>query len=267
VIFTEHGRHFPDVVSRKRRLLNRILFDRLADEVTAVCEFSARSLAVNDGFDGSRIRVVPNGIEVDRYRRRESQRELRTRLGWPVERRYVTSVARFHPVKDHATLVNGFAAVARTRSDVDLMLAGDGELREDLERQVETLGLAGRVTFLGVRRDVPDLLMASDVFTLSSLSEASSLTLLEAMASGLPVVVTDVGGNPELVRQGVDGLLVPRRDPVALGAALLRLLNDPALSASMGQAASARVAQEFDLGKTNDRYAALYSKNARSTAG
>jgi glycosyltransferase involved in cell wall biosynthesis len=267
VIFTEHGRHFPDVVSRKRRLLNRILFDRLADEVTAVCEFSARSLAVNDGFDGSRIRVVPNGIEVDRYRRQESPRELRTRLGWPVERRYVTSVARFHPVKDHATLINAFATVARTRSDVDLMLAGDGELRENLERQVETLGLAGRVRFLGVRRDVPDVLMASDVFTLSSLSEASSLTLLEAMASGLPVVVTDVGGNPELVRRGVDGLLVPRRDPVALGAALLRLLNDPALSASMGRAASARVAEEFDLGKTIDRYAALYQENARSTVG
>jgi glycosyltransferase involved in cell wall biosynthesis len=179
----------------------------------------------------------------------------------------VTSVARFHPVKDHATLINAFATVARTRSDVDLMLAGDGELRENLERQVETLGLAGRVRFLGVRRDVPDVLMASDVFTLSSLSEASSLTLLEAMASGLPVVVTDVGGNPELVRRGVDGLLVPRRDPVALGAALLRLLNDPALSASMGRAASARVAEEFDLGKTIDRYAALYQENARSTVG
>src|SRR6185312_12907577 len=106
--------------------------------------------------------------------------------------------------------LTGFAQVATP--DVDLVLAGDGPLRPDLEDLARQLGVANRVIFLGVRSDVPAVLQALDVFAMTSLSEAASLTLLEAMASARPVVVTDVGGNPEIVRNGVDGVLVPRGD-------------------------------------------------------
>ena len=122
---------------------------------------------------------------------------------------YIAMVARFHPVKDHAMLLHAFGQAA-ARADVDLLLVGDGKLRGPLESLVASLGLTGRVRFLGVRPDVPDLLRAVDVFALTLVSEAASLTLLEAMASRLPVVVTAVGGNPEIVREGVEGLLVPR---------------------------------------------------------
>lgn len=258
VIFTEHGRHYPDVVSWKRRLMNRLLFDHLADEVTAVCDFSARALAANDGFSRQRIRVIPNGIELDRYAQVSDRDGLRRRLGLDPQRLYVTIVARFHPVKDHATLLTAFRTVAATRADVDLLLVGDGQLRDALEAQVAASGLVGRVRMVGVQSNVPEWLNASDVFTLSSVSEAASITLLEAMACGLPAVVTAVGGNPELVREGRDGLLVPRGDAVAFASALLKLLAEPDTRAAMGASGRQRVRDEFLLEDTVRRYAELF---------
>ena len=135
-------------------------------------------------------------------------------------------------------LLHAFAGVAAARADVDLLLVGDGPLRGTLTELVRSLGLDSRVHFLGVRSDVPDILRALDVFALTSLSEAASLTLLEAMAAGVPVVVTAVGGNPELVRHGIDGLHVPRGDAGATALALLQILGDPAAASVMGSSGS-----------------------------
>jgi glycosyltransferase involved in cell wall biosynthesis len=260
LILTEHGRHYPDVVSPVRRAVNRLVFDHLADAVNAVSAFSGRALQRIDGFSGRRIEVIDNGIEVERYGAAPDRAALRRRLGLDPARRYVVTVARFHPVKDHATLLRAFARVASTQPDVELLLAGDGPLRGELEGQARALGIAGRVRFLGVRSDVPDLLQAADVFALTSLSEAASLTVLEAMASRLPVVLTAVGGNPELARQGVDGLLAPRGDDAAIAAALLRLLGDPAAAAAMGAAGRARVEERFQLRGTVQNYWRLYQR-------
>jgi glycosyltransferase involved in cell wall biosynthesis len=259
VIFTEHGRHYPDVVSWKRRLGNRILFDRLADEVTAVCDFSAKSLADKDGFAARRITVIPNGIDIERYQAVPDRDDLRRRLGLASDRLYIILVARFHPVKDHATLLRGFAGVAAARPNVDLLLAGDGPLRPVLEAQIAALGITSRVRLLGVRSDVADLLRAADIFTLSSVSEAASITLLEAMASGLPAVVTAVGGNPELVRGGVDGVLVPRGDAAAFTAAFLDLIDHPGRRRQMGQSGADRVRDQFQMATTIERYGQLYA--------
>jgi glycosyltransferase involved in cell wall biosynthesis len=260
VILTEHGRHFPDVVSPLRRTVNRLVLDHLADAVNACCGFSARSLAQVDGFAARRIEVIPNGIELERYSPAPDRAALRRSLGLDANRRYVATVARFHPVKDHATLLRGFRQVATGRPDVDLLLVGDGPLRDVLEEQTRALSLAGRVRFLGVRSDVPSLLKAVDLFALTSLSEAASLSILEAMASCLPVVGTAVGGNPEMVHHGVEGLLVPRGDAVATGSAMLRLLDDPATAAAMGAAGRARVEQCYQLGQTVENYWRLYQR-------
>lgn len=157
-------------------------------------------------------------------------------------------------------LLEAFQRVVRGRPDVDLLLVGDGPLRGDLTAQAETLGISARVRFLGVRSDVAELLAASDIFALTSVSEAASLTLLEAMASRLPVVVTAVGGNPELVRAGVDGLLVPRGDAQATAEAIGSLLDDPARAQTMGQAGAARVKEVFRLERTIGRYYDLYAE-------
>jgi glycosyltransferase involved in cell wall biosynthesis len=258
VIFTEHGRHYPDVVSRKRRLANWLIFDKLADDVTAVCQFSARSLSDQDGFSGDRIEIIPNGIDFEKYQTGEDRAALRWRLGLKPGRRYIIIVARFHPVKDHATLITAFAGLAASRADVDLLLVGDGPLRPDIERQISALGIVDRVHLLGIRSDVADWLRTADIFTLSSVSEAASITLLEAMASGLPAVVTNVGGNPELVRDGIDGVLVPRGDAAAFTAAFSRLLEDDVTRLEMGRSGAARVLDHFLLDTTIARYGKLY---------
>ena len=258
MIFTEHGRHWPDVVSPKRRLANRLLLGRMADRITAVCAFSARALAEKDGFRADRIDVIENGIDADRYQAPRDRSLLKARLALAPGRRYIATIARFHPVKDHQTLLRAFAKVAGDVADVDLLLVGDGPLREDLETLVKSLGLDQRVRFLGVRQDVPDILAAVDLFALSSVSEAASITVLEAMATGTPVVVTDVGGNPEMVRNGVDGLLTPRGDAPAMADSLLRLLANPGLAASMGAQAAERARTTYRLDRTIDRYYQLY---------
>ena len=264
VMFTEHGRHYPDVVSSRRRTVNRLLLARLADEVNGVCDFSARSLVEVDGFSQAAIEVIPNGIDPRRYEPASDRAASRLRMGLDPGRRYVICVARFHPVKNHAMLVNAFAEVADKARDVDLLLAGDGPMRQDLESQVANLGLTRRVRFLGIRDDVPELLGVSDLFVLTSLSEAASFTLLEAMATSLPVVVTDVGGNPEIVRQGIDGVLVPRTDANQAAMAMLRILQDPRLAASMGESARRRVRERYSLENTVamyfDRYVAAAAR-------
>jgi glycosyltransferase involved in cell wall biosynthesis len=266
-MFTEHGRHYPDVVSRKRRLLNRFVLSRVADEVNGVCGFSVRSLASIDGFGHSTMEVIENGIDLERYDPARDRRAACRLLGLDPSRRYVVCIARFHPVKDHRTLLTAFARVAAVRPDVDLLLAGDGPLRESLQATARELGITGRVRFLGVRDDVPDLLCASDVFALTSVSEAASITLLEAMACGRPVVVTDVGGNPDIVRHGVDGLLAPRGDSQAIADAVLSLLEHPELAAAMGCSGRSRVEATYRLENTIGKYAERYERAAMRVRG
>ena len=258
LILTEHGRHYPDIVSPPRRAANRLVLDRLADRVNACCRFSARALCQTDGFAGRRIEVIENGIDVDRYGPAADVAAHKRSLGLDPSRRYVAHVARHHPVKDQPTLIRGFAATAREVPDVDLLMAGDGPLRSDLEALARSLGIADRVKFLGIRSDVPQVLQAADVFALTSVSEAASLTLLEAMATGLPAVVTAVGGNPEIVRHDREGLLVARGDAAGCGRALTRLLRDPELAAELGQNARERVEQRYRLEQTVAAYHRLY---------
>jgi glycosyltransferase involved in cell wall biosynthesis len=261
LMFTEHGRHYPDVVSWKRRVTNRFVLGRFADEIHGVCQFSADSLAAIDGFSTQPITVIRNGIDLARYPA-TPRLEARRRLGLPVDRRYVICVARFHPVKDHAMLLAAFARAATQVADADLLLAGDGPLRPQLASQAAALGIENRVHFLGVRGDIPDLLRASDVFALTSISEAASLTLLEAMACRLPVVVTAVGGNPEIVEDGRQGFLVPRGDAVAAADAMTSLLRDPARAAQMGDAGHDTVSDRYRLEETIAAYATRYEAAA-----
>ena len=260
LIQTEHGRHYPDIVDPLRRCVNRVVFDKLADASNACCLFSAKALCRNDGFVGSKIGVIENGVELSRYRPDRDVVAARRLIGLDPARRHIGCVARFHPVKDHAMLLRAFARLAAKLPDVDLVFAGEGQLRPDLERQAAEAGITHRVKFLGVRTDVPDVLAALDLFALASVSEAASLTLMEAMATARPSVVTNVGGNPELVRQGIDGLLVPRGDDEACAVAMMTILGDPKLAASMGEAARRRAETTFNLDVTVRAYYDLYAK-------
>jgi glycosyltransferase involved in cell wall biosynthesis len=257
LVFTEHGRHFPDHVSASRRMGNRLLLKHLADAVNAVSAFSADSLASQDGFSRQQIEVIENGIDLERFRPGTGML-----ADLDPSRRYIVHVARLHPVKDQATLLRAFRLVTDTIHDVDLLMAGDGELSHDLAKLAEELKLEGQVRFLGIRHDVPSLLRAAKIFVLTSRSEGAPLTLLEAMAVGLPVVVTAVGGMPEIVRDGIDGLLAPRGDANAIASALIRLLENSATALAMGAAGTQRIRERYTIDRTVERYYRLYMRLA-----
>jgi glycosyltransferase involved in cell wall biosynthesis len=263
LIFTEHGRHYPDLVSLKRRVINRLFLARLADEITGVCRFSMRALGENDGFAGRRIDIIENGVDADRYGPVEDRSAVCDRIGIKPTRRYISCIARFHKVKDHKTLIRAFEVIARERNDVDLLLAGDGPLRGALEQQVEKCNLRQRVVFLGSREDVPDILRVSDILVLMSVSEAASLTLLEAMASALPVVATNVGGNPEIVRNEIDGILIKAGDAESAARAINRILSDSELARRLGRSGRKRVLASFSLERTVTRYYRRYIAAAK----
>jgi glycosyltransferase involved in cell wall biosynthesis len=257
VLFTEHGRHYPDFRRPKRVAFNRVLLP-FTDGIVAVSGFIRDCLRDNEGLPESRIRVLYNGIDPDRFAVSPDRDALRRGQGIGPDDPVVGIAARFAPVKDHATLLGAFRAVKQRLPAAKLVLAGDGELRSDLEARSDELGIRDSVRFLGVRRDVPALLRTWDVFCLSSLSEGTSVTLLEAMASGLPAVVTRVGGNPEVVQEGVTGHTAPRGDAEALGDALVRVLSDRETGARMGQAGRTRVHEIFTIDGMVDGYRALY---------
>ena len=264
IIFTEHGRHYPDIVSWKRRTVNRALLQRYSDVTTTCCDFSTVAVQNVEGF--SRAFTLRNGVDLQALPARGSadeQIELRQRLGLDPHTPYAACIARFHPVKDHATLVRAWAQVHEALPNAKLLLVGDGPERQNLKNQIQSLTarssqLSASIEFLGVRNDVADILRAVDVFTLTSVSEAASLTLLEAMASGCASVVTDVGGNAEHLRGGVDGFLVPRSDDQQLAERLLKLLSEESIRTKFGNSARQQIAQRFSLNEAINSYSAQY---------
>lgn len=267
VIFTEHGRAYPDVVSWKRKLVNRFCLQRYANQITACCDFSTCALQKKDGFPHAK--TLRNGVEIGDFVPRGTPDDVqrqRKALGLKADGLYVACVARMHPIKDHATLIRSWKIVQKSVPSAKLLLVGDGPERANIERQIEDAMLRGSVELLGVRHDVKDILRAVNVSTLTSVSEAASLTLLEAMASQCPSVVTDVGGNAELLREGVDGFLVPRGDATVLARRLVELLSDFALQHQFGSAARQRVAENFSLGQAIAAYMSHYENLAQRSA-
>jgi sugar transferase (PEP-CTERM/EpsH1 system associated) len=176
----------------------------------------------------------------------------------------IGTVGRMHGVKDQLTLVRAFlrllAARPEARERVRLVLVGEGPLRAEARALLDGAGAGGLAWLPGERSDIPEILRGLDVFVLPSRAEGISNTILEAMATGLPVVATRVGGNGELVADGETGRLVPRDDPAALAAALAGYLDDPALRAAHGAAGLRRVRESFGLEGMVDRYLAVYDE-------
>jgi glycosyltransferase involved in cell wall biosynthesis len=217
---------------------------------------------VAHGFDGRRGLVIANGYDTAQWRRDPAARaRLRERLGIAEATIVVANVARFDPMKDHATLLRAVAALKDL--NVHFLLVGPGVSADNpfFADHVRDLGLDGRVSLLGERRDVVDLLSASDLFCLSSYTEGLPNAVAEAMACALPCVSTDVGDVAQLV--GDTGRVVPPRDPAALAAALRALIeagNDE--RASLGEGARRRIVEQFDLTRMVADYDSLYARFA-----
>jgi sugar transferase (PEP-CTERM/EpsH1 system associated) len=259
VIFTEHGRHWPDYLRIKRAVINQIL--RLTTGAyTAVSEFSRQSLIDYEKIPSKSIQVIYNGIGPDGSHEGVNDRQIRNEAGLDEQDRLILSIGRMDPIKDFATLIRAFAHAGQQLSRIHLWIAGGGDqaYRRQLSQLVEELGLNGKVKLLGPRRDVKDLLHACDLFALPSITEAASMTILEAMAAGRPVVATHTGGNPELVIHESTGLLVPVADARAMGEAVALLLKDSENRNRMGLAGQARVREKFSRQMAVAQYRNLY---------
>jgi glycosyltransferase involved in cell wall biosynthesis len=200
-----------------------------------------------------------NGVDVRMFQPGPHSARVRGVLGTVPGEVVIGHVARFMPVKNHMLLVNAMARVARVRSNCRLALIGDGVLRPHVEHEVSRLGIQDRVAFLGHLTDLPAVYRDLDIAVLSSVSEATSISILEAMASGLPVVATAVGGTPELLAHGEAGLLVPSEDADALADALVRLVDSVGERRRLGQAARERAVALFSEDAMLDAYEELYS--------
>ena len=212
--------------------------------------------------------MVPVGVDVATLlRARVPRDEARTRLGLPTEGSVIGVVGRLAPIKDHHTFFEAAARVVADRPDTTVVVAGDGQLRASLEAEARSM-LGDRVRFLGWVQDLPALYGAIDVVALTSRSEGTPVALIEAAASGTPVVATGVGGVPEVVRDRETGLLVPPRDPVAVAAQLLTLLQDPQGARKMGEEGARWVRDRFSQERLADDLTRLYGEllaRSRST--
>lgn len=243
IVHTRHhqGVHLSD---RQRRLVRFV--SRWNDQFTCISHESALQ-ASQQGIARHRLRVVHNGIDVERFAHRGADLSG-----------YAVVVARLAPLKGIHHLLDAVPAILARCPDFRLHIAGDGPERAALEQHAERLHLRDVVQFLGTVQDVPTLLAGARLFVLPSLSEGISLTLLEAMASGLPVVTTHVGGNPEVVLDGLTGLLVPPADSPALADALTRCWTEPRLCARFADAGRRRVCEQFDVRRMVSDYEAMY---------
>lgn len=252
VVHTLHNLAHEEAVAADQ-LVQRLCFGHGVHPV-AIGVAVAQSAAALYGQQPAAL--IPNGVPVGAFADARAQHRVRARaeLGLADGEVLVFTAGRLNAQKNHALLLQAFADPRL--GGATLCVAGDGELRPALEAQAAAL--SGRARLLGVRRDVPALLGAADVFALSSDYEGNPLVVMEAMAAGLPVVSTAVGCVPELVVPGT-GLLVDPGQPGALADALAALAADPDRRRAMGEAAKARAARAFDVGLMARRYRALYS--------
>jgi sugar transferase (PEP-CTERM/EpsH1 system associated) len=236
---------------------------RRADQVLSVSYRLAERMAAVTAFPANRIRTIQNGVDIARFAR-VGRAEARQRLALPLETVVVGTAGRLVRVKDHANLIDALALLRTRRQRFIAVISGDGPLRAELEARVAERQLTGQVRFLGHRSDIEHVFAALDVFVLPSRSEGMSNTILEAMASGVPVVATGVGGADELVEHRRTGLLVPPADSGALAEALEALIADSRLRARMAYAARLKAEDEFSLSRMLRDYEALYVTLAKS---
>lgn len=244
VVYTEHGRILPERRRWKRRLINPLLARRV-DHLVSISHSTREAMARYDYFPAERIEVIHNGVDLAQLGKPIDPAAKRRELGLPEAGRIIGAAARLEEVKNLPLLLRVFRRVLDQRPETLLLIAGIGSLEATLKAEAARLGLGEQVRFLGLRFDLPELYQLMEVFLLTSFTEGISITLLEAMASRVPAVATDVGGNGEVVVEGETGYLLPLEDEAGLAARVDGLLADPESARGMGMQGRARVEREF----------------------
>jgi len=272
VVSTSHDADYESVVRLGNPGLTRPkqMFLRLTDALTAavsgaqivaVSEYVAHSAARRLWVGRERIEVIPNCVDTDRFCPDETRRqETRAGLSLSAGATVVICIGRMTPQKGQAVLIRALARAQAMGSPLRLLLAGEGACRPAYEALTRELGLDLAVSFLGSRWDVPDLLRAADILCLPSLHEGFGIVLVEALASGIPIIASRTGPTPEIILEGETGLLVEPNDPDALAAALAALAADPARRRAMGDRGRQDAVLRFALPPMVRRLEALYER-------
>jgi glycosyltransferase involved in cell wall biosynthesis len=266
LLLQEHGRFYPEVTNRKRALLNRTLISPLTHDFVAVSEDVRQRLERYEGIDAKRIRVIYNGVTPPTLLTPAQRAELRARLGYTDGDFVIGTVGRFDPIKNLPMLVRSLARVMGQHGEVRGLLVGDGPEFARVSELLRTERIESRVTLTGFRDDARQLAQCMDLFVLPSFSEGTSMALLEAMAAGVPVAVTAVGGNPEIVSAGQTGWVVPSDDVPALTGAMLQARGDAAVRRQYADAARRRLEERFLFPRMIDHYRNLYREMLAATA-
>ena len=252
--------HNIDEGGRWREIAYR-LTDFLADITTNVSQAAVERYISVGAVPKDKIRFMPNGIDTSKFKPDEMARKrLRNELG--LDECFVwLAVGRFEEAKDYRNMLQAFSKVVAKKSDVILLLVGQGSLMEEAQELADELDLTDKVRFLGLRRDVPDLMNAADAYVLSSAWEGMPMVLLEASACGLPIVATDVGGNSEVVLDGRTGYIVPSRNPEALALAMEKMMAlSPEQRSEMGEAGRAHIEDNYSLDRVVSKWEELYKE-------
>jgi glycosyltransferase involved in cell wall biosynthesis len=248
--------------SKAKRLLFRSLYRvaaRKANGFIAVSEKVKHAMLEAVASVDASVTVICNGVDVKRYGNRVDRAAIRRELGLPTDAYLAAVVGTLKEEKGHRYLIEAAAAIVPQCPNWHLLIIGDGILREQLQAQADQLRLGEHVHFLGNRHDVPDLLAASDLFVLPSLWEGLPMALIEAMASGLPVVASEVSGTVQVMLPGQTGLVVPTGSAQKLAEAIVQLVSDPGRARSMGIAARRQVVEGFSAQKQIEEHLALFS--------
>ena len=266
IIETPHVReHWRHGWLKGRFVVDRFV-GRFVDRFIAVSEANARYLVETKGLPAGKITVIQNGCDIRRFDPdRPPPPGLRDRLGIDPSDPVVLVLGRLAPQKGHRVLLDALPAILRHFPRTRIVCVGEGELKRDLESHARRLGVGGAVYFAGYQVDVPAWLALADLTVLPSFYEGLPLAAVESIATGRPVVATEVDGTSEVVVDGQTGLLVPPGDPGSLGVAVCRLLSDPAERGRLGRAGRARAVSHFDqaqqIGRTQELYLAAHERS------
>ena len=260
LIFTEHGRSFPDIDKFSHRIVNKIL-NLVTDRITVVSESCKKSLVRYEGFFPGKIQILPNGIDLRKFSEVKADKsEIKHNLGISKNSLVIGCVGRVEHPKNPLFLIKIFSLVSSKISNVRLLMVGDGKQLQECKDLAAELKIIDKVQFLGMRRDIPELMKIFDIFVLASLTEAMPLALLEAMTSGVPAVCTNVGDIAEFVIENKTGLLSPRDDINEFSNNLIRLLRDNETRRNMSEAAKKMAFERFDIKNMLNEYFKKYKE-------
>jgi len=257
IIYTEHGR--TGKLSKAATIAQRILC-KFVSQTVVVSDYLKEVLSDKEGFPNNRLSYIPNGIDDSGFYTCQSKESICNALQINQEHKYIGVIARLDPIKNHKLIITSLEYIVKEHPEVKLLIVGDGPEKNNLHGLVSNLQLKDSVYFLGEREDIPNILSLLDIFILPSFSEGMSITLIEAMAAKLPVIATNVGGNPLIINHLKTGLIVESDNVKDMTENVLKLLNDRKLCKELACEARKDFERQYTVQKMVERYQKLYEE-------